>query len=269
MHRSRVFSLSLAGLIGLSIAALPVQLPTSRSGGIGVAQAEAAPAKQKAKKKSAGKRKTIRKRTARRSKPQSSSAAAIATPQTLDPSHVAPEIVEGAAQKTPIELLADYKRTAEEGDLETAAVLLTLAAEKPVTRILVGEVNMLLGVPLDGEDSDVLVEISETSRTAYVAKQVAPERAKTGFAATLEHAHSVTMQAGGATPGSPVERLAAYKRAVGENDLPTAAKALTAAVQAPLVEETVLRANLLLDLDMAPGTAGDLARMAQLDVASF
>lgn len=263
MRRSSLIPMPLAALLGIAVAVMPVEFSTTNLR-FSVDHAEAASkSKQKVKKKKRSARGKARKGNARRGK------APAKVVRKFDSEHIAPEIVENAGKKPPLELLSDYKRVVGEGDLETAAVLLKLAAQKPVTQVLLGEVNLLLGVVLDSQDAAALVEISGTARTAAVAAQVAAEDAPSKLSERLEHAHAAVSSIHGAAVGSPVERLAAYKRAIDARNLPAAVVALRDAAKSQIDGATVVSANSLLDLDMPEETAHDLAQLSQASVLAF
>lgn len=263
MRRSSLFQMPLAALLGLGVAVMPVEFnPSNLRFTVDHAEAASKSSKQNAKKKRSA-RKTVRKSSARRGK------APAKAVRTLDSEHIAPEIVADAGKKPPLELMSDYKRMVEEGDLETAAVLLKLATQKPVTQALVGEVNILLGVSLDSQDAEALVEIAGTNRAVEVAALVSPADAPSKLSERLEHAHAAVSSMHGAAVGSPVERLAAYKRAIAARNLPAAVVALRAAAKTEVSDGTVFVANSLLGLDMPHETARDLARLSQASVLAF
>jgi hypothetical protein len=136
----------------------------------------------------------------------------------------------------------------QEGDLETAAVLLRIAADAEITHPLVVQTNDLIGVALDTQDTQVLVEIGATSRAAAVSKAVAPKpasRAATPNNARIDAAHALVAAA---PRTSAIDYLGAYKFAVLAGNSEAAALALAGALRRPVDEGSVIQANALLGL---------------------
>ena len=170
------------------------------------------------------------------------------TQKNLDPAHVAADLLQDAGQKSPLELLGSYKQTVEQGDLETAAVLLRVAADAEISHPLIVQANDLLGVALDTQDTEVLVEIGRTPRAAAVTRAVAPKPAApaaTPNNARIEAAHALVAAA---PRTSTIDYLGAYKFAVLAGNSEAAAVALAGALRKPIDEGSVIQANALLGL---------------------
>ena len=217
-------------------------------------QAAAKPAKPAAAKKAAAKPSNKKKQTASK-KQRVKSGRAAATKSLavdgVDKNQLAVDHLKDAPKKSPLELLASYKEVIGEGDLETAAVLLRLAANEEPNHQLVTRVNDLLGITLDTQDTEVLLEIARARRADTVMENVAkadPEEASSPVGARIQAAHETVAEA---PRRSQLEALAIYKRAVTEQNTEAATLALRGLVQGPVDAATVERANALLGLDEA------------------
>ncbi len=213
--------------------------------------AKAATAKPvaKGKKVAKAKSKKSKKFAKGRNRGKGKPAAVAALPlDRLDAAQVEPNMVKDAGAKSAIELLASYKRAVNEGDLETAAVLLRVTSGHRLTHEIVSQANELLGVTLDGDDREVLVQLSGSPRTAEVANAVAPKAEAAGATTFKGRIGAVHAAANAAPRTSALDCLAAYKRAVETGRSDSAGIALAAAIRKPVDEPTVHEANELLGL---------------------
>ncbi len=209
--------------------------------------AKAAPAKAKKVTKAKGKKSRKAAKSKSRGKGKPTAVAALPLDR-LEAAQVEPDMVKNAGSKSAIELLASYKQAVNEGDLETAAVLLRVTSGHKLTHEIVSQANELLGVTLDGDDREVLVQLSASPRTAEVANAVAPKTEAADVSTFEGRISSVHAVANAAPRTSALNCLVAYKRAVETGRSDTAGIALAAAIRKPVDEPTVHEANELLGL---------------------
>jgi hypothetical protein len=242
----------------LAVAVMAAPVALSRHG-LGTATAQAAtakkPVKSKGKAKPAAKAKATKGGKKAKAKGPSKAAAAKTAVKTgraaltqrelLDDTQFAPGLIDTAGSKTPVELLSEYKTTANEGDLESAAVLLRLASGEPLNHALVVATNDLIGVSLDSEDTAGLVELDRSPRTQMVIGVVKSSTAAADPQPSerISAAHTAVAAT---LPSSALNCLSAYKLAAGQGDAQSAAFALACANRQPVDEADVAKANALL-----------------------
>lgn len=212
------------------------------------------PAAKKPSKKVAKSKKKKKKRSAKRKgKVKSGRAAASDSPLAgIDKNQLAVDHLSDAGKKSTLALLKSYKETLRDGDFETAAILLRLAAGETPDRKLIVTVNDLLGVPLDTTDTQVLLEVAQAARADAVAGDInnpdAPKPVDSPVGARIHAAHAAVAE----TPQrSRIAGLRAYKQAIALENPEAAALALAALVETPLAPETVAAANELLGIEGA------------------
>ncbi|MGQ4273687.1 hypothetical protein [Terrihabitans sp. B22-R8] len=254
------------------LAAAPVGLSLSMNP-LAASQAEAAPAKKSAKAKAKSKGKAVRKAARTGKGKAAGKKVSVKNARTDPPSKIylvdsdqlAPGLVETAGAKTPIELLAAYKTSAQDGDLETAAVLLRMAAGEDLTRPIVAQTNGLVGISLDTADTSAVVEIAATAR-AEAAAEVAVQKAATPteIPAQGERVGAAHAAMARAPQVSPLICLSAYKNAAHRGDAQSAAFALACANRGKVDEADVRQANDLLGVT-PPVPAEQMAAMSFAD----
>lgn len=206
----------------------------------------AAPAKPKAKKaaKAPSKKKQF---AGTKSKKLKMGRAALSPMEKIDQGQLATDHLAGAERKSTLDLLVSYKETLREGDLETAGVLLRLITNETPRRAVVTAVNDLLGVPLDTQDTEVLIEIARADRANAVAGDTAARALDEKVGSPLgERIHAAHAAVEASPRTSRLEALAAYKHAVIEENPEAAAVALSGVVNGPLDQQAVNTANALL-----------------------
>ncbi len=215
------------------------------------AKAAAKPkAKQAAKK--AGKKKQL----AGKSKKLKVGRAALSPMEKIDRGQLATDHLAGAESRSTLDLLVSYKETLREGDLETAGVLLRLVANETPTREIVTVANDLLGMPLNTQDTEVLIEIARADRADAVAGAAAKKSDDDKVASPLgDRIHAAHAAVEAAPRTSRLEALVAYKHAVTEGNPQAAAVALSGVIQGPLSAAAVNTANALLGVEniISPG----------------
>ncbi len=207
--------------------------------------AKAAPIKKAAAKPAKKKKQIAKSKTKVKTGRAAAGASALAN---VDKNQLAIDHLSGAETKSPLDVLASYKETVHEGDLETAGVLLRLAAQDTPDHALITQVNDLLGISVNTEDTEILLQIARGSRANAFAKD-APATKSAALAASpvstrVQLAHAAVESV---PRSSRIEALGVYKRAVAEERSDLAALALGAVV-GTLDEETVTKANTLLGL---------------------
>lgn len=205
--------------------------------------------KKSAKKKAA--KKASKKAAKKKSKKEDVKTGRAALTQGVDKDQLAVDHLKNAGRKSPLALLSSYKETIEDGDFETAAILLRLAADGTPERKDVNEVNDLLGIHLDTQETQVLLEVARASRADTVIENV-EERLSDGGAAPDKDAKSRIDAAHAAVETArhaPVRALAIYKRAVLEGNEEAASLALAAVAGGPANEDVEEEARSLLRLD--------------------
>lgn len=259
---SRRRSFFLYGCV-LSLAAAFAVAPVALSrSGLSATTAHAAPAKKaakpkgkaakpdaKAKSKTAkgGKKAKAAPKAAASKKVVKTGRAALTQRELLDDNQFAPGLIDTAGSKTPVELLAEYKETANEGDLESAAVLLRLATGEPLNHGIVAATNTLIGVSLDHEDTNGLIELDNTPRTQMVVG-VVKSSANSSVAEPTERISAAHTAVAATLPSSALNCLSAYKLAATQGDAQSAAFALACANRQPVDEEDVAKADALLGI---------------------
>ncbi len=217
-------------------------------------QASASKSKKSAGKKAGAKKSGGKKKAAKgkgKSETVKSGRAALSTVAGVDADQLDVDHLKGVETKSPIELLMSYKEVLEAGDLETAAVLLRLAVDDEPGRESVTRINDLLGIKLDTQDTDALIDVAKAKRAAIVTANVegrggdeAPATAADG-ASRISAAHAAVAVP---TQRSAIMALANYKRAMEENNREAAALSLAAAVGRPADDLAAARANALLGI---------------------
>ncbi|BCJ89444.1 hypothetical protein IZ6_01790 [Terrihabitans soli] len=209
-----------------------------------------APAKAKPKKtaaKTPGKKKQL---ASLKSQKLKAGRAALSPMERIDRGQLATDHLTGAEKKSTLELLVSYKETVREGDLETAGVLLRLIANETPRHDMVTVVNDLLGLPVDTQDTEVLLEIARADRADAVAGDTAKKGESDKVPSPLgERIHAAHAAVEAAPRTSRLDALAAYKHAVLEGNATAAAVALSGVVQGRLDQETVNTANALLGVE--------------------
>jgi hypothetical protein len=106
----------------------------------------------------------------------------------------------------------------------------------------------VLGISMNTEDTEILLQIARASRANAFAKDMPAAKSAAAAASSVSTRVRLAHAAVESTPrSSPIEALGVYKRAVAEERSDLAALALGAVVGA-LDEETVTKANTLLGL---------------------
>lgn len=206
----------------------------------------ATPAKAKAKKvaKKPGKKKQI---AGKKSKKMNVGRAALTPMEKIDQGQLATDHLAGAEDKSTLDLLVSYKETLRDGDFETAGVLIRLVVNETPRHEVVTAVNDLIGMPLDTQDTEVLMELARADRADAVAGATAVKAEAGKVGSPLgERIHAAHAAIGAAPRTSRLDALAAYKHAVLEDNAQAAAVALSGVVQGPLDEKAVTTANALL-----------------------
>jgi hypothetical protein len=208
--------------------------------------AQAAPAKPKAKKtaKAPGKKK----RQIASKGGLKNGRAALTPMEKIDQGQLATDHLANAETKSTLDLLASYKETLREGDLETAGVLLRLVLNEKPTHELVTVINDLLGMPLDTQDTEILIELGRAERADAVASQTVSTEDQKVSSPLGERIHAAHAAIAVAPHTSRLQALAAYKQAVTEENSEAAAVALSGVVLQPIDEASVNKANALLGL---------------------
>jgi hypothetical protein len=216
------------------------------------ASAPAAAPKKAAAKKPAKKKQVASKK----SKKMNVGRAALTPMDRIDQGQLATDHLAGAESKSTLDLLVSYKETLREGDFETAGVLMRLVVNETPRHEVVTAVNDLIGMPLDTQDTEVLMELARADRADAVAgataRQAEGEQIGSPLGARIHAAHAAV---GAAPRTSRLDALAAYKHAVLEGNAEAAAVALSGVVQGPLDEKAVTTANALLGVEniITPG----------------
>jgi hypothetical protein len=217
------------------------------------AVAPAAPATAKAKpppvNKAAAKPAKKKKQVAKAKTKLKSGRAAASPMASVDKNQLAVDHLAGAEAKSPLDLLASYKETVREGDFETAGVLLRLAAQSTPDHELITQLNDVLGISMNTEDTEILLQIARASPANAFAKDMpvakSPEPTASPVSTRVQLAHAVVESA---PKVSRIEALGVYKRAIAEERSDIAALALGSVVQGTLDEEAVTKVNTLLGL---------------------
>jgi hypothetical protein len=228
-------------------------------------QTAAKPAKPAPAKKAAAKPSKKKKHTAsKKESVKSGRAAASSSPMDgVDKNQLAVDHLKNAAAKSPLDLLSSYKEVLRDGDLETAAVLLRLAANEEPSHQLVTRVNDMLGVALDTQDTQALLEIARARRADTVIENGAEKRPDDAVASPVgSRIHAAHQAVADAPRRSRLDALAIYKRAVTEHNPEAAALALSGIAQGPVDVALVTQTNELLGLEDAIIPAEQIAGQA-------
>jgi hypothetical protein len=203
------------------------------------------PAKPKAKKVA---QKPGKKKQLARSKTKVKIGRAALTPmERIDQGQLATDHLAGAERKSVLDLLVSYKETLREGDLETAGVLMRLIVNETPRHDVVTAVNDLIGMPLDTQDTEILMDLARADRADAVAGAAAAQAEADKVGSPLgERIHAAHAAIDAAPRTSRLDALAAYKHAVLEDNAQAAAIALSGVVQGPISQEAVNTANALL-----------------------
>jgi ribosomal protein L12E/L44/L45/RPP1/RPP2 len=181
----------------------------------------------------------------------------------VDKNQLAVDHLKDAAAKSPLDLLSSYKEVLRDGDLETAAVLLRLAANEEPSHQLVTRVNDMLGIALDTQDTQALLEIARARRADTVIENVAEKRPDAAVASPVgSRIHAAHQAVADAPRRSRLDALAIYKRAVTEHNPEAAALALSGIAQGPVDVALVAQTNELLGLEDAIIPAEQIAGQA-------